>query len=232
MIADLQSQDKKVMMVGDGINDAPALVKADLGAAVGQGTDVAIESADVVLMRDDPRLAAGVIRLGRAVIRNIKQNLFWAFFYNLIGIPIAAGALTKLGIELNPMIAAAAMSMSSVCVVTNALRLRRFRLDLPDAGPAATADGAQPVALVHTDLPTVDSNVNKTNIKEDNTMKKTVKIEGMMCQMCVKHVKTALSALDPNVEVSLENKCATVDESVADDAIVAAVKEAGYEVVA
>ena len=232
VIADLQSQGKKVMMVGDGINDAPALVKADLGAAVGQGTDVAIESADVVLMRDDPRLAAGVIRLGRAVIRNIKQNLFWAFFYNLIGIPIAAGALTKLGIELNPMIAAAAMSMSSVCVVTNALRLRRFQLDLPDAGPAATADGAQPVALVHTDLPTVDSNVNKTNIKEDNTMKKTVKIEGMMCQMCVKHVKTALSALDPNVEVSLENKCATVDESVADDAIVAAVKEAGYEVVA
>ncbi len=232
VIADLQSQGKKVMMVGDGINDAPALVKADLGAAVGQGTDVAIESADVVLMRDDPRLAAGVIRLGRAVIRNIKQNLFWAFFYNLIGIPIAAGALTKLGIELNPMIAAAAMSMSSVCVVTNALRLRRFRLDLPDAGPAATADGAQPVALVHTDLPTVDSNVNKTNIKEDNTMKKTVKIEGMMCQMCVKHVKSALSALDPNVEVSLENKCATVDENVADDAIVAAVKEAGYEVVA
>ena len=232
VIADLQSQGKKVMMVGDGINDAPALVKADLGAAVGQGTDVAIESADVVLMRDDPRLAAGVIRLGRAVIRNIKQNLFWAFFYNLIGIPIAAGALSGLGVELNPMIAAAAMSMSSVCVVTNALRLRRFQLDLPDAGPAATADGAQPVALVHTDLPTVDSNVNKTNIKEDNTMKKTVKIEGMMCQMCVKHVKTALSALDPNVEVSLENKCATVDESVADDAIVAAVKEAGYEVVA
>ncbi len=232
VIADLQSQGKKVMMVGDGINDAPALVKADLGAAVGQGTDVAIESADVVLMRDDPRLAAGVIRLGRAVIRNIKQNLFWAFFYNLIGIPIAAGALSGLGIELNPMIAAAAMSMSSVCVVTNALRLRGFHLDLPDAGPAASADGAQPMVMVHTELSTVDSNDNKTNIKEDNTMKKTVKIEGMMCQMCVKHVKSALSALDPNVEVSLENKCATVDESVADDAIVAAVKEAGYEVVA
>ena len=232
VIADLQNQGKKVMMVGDGINDAPALVKADLGAAVGQGTDVAIESADVVLMRDDPRLAAGVIRLGRAVIRNIKQNLFWAFFYNLIGIPIAAGALTKLGIELNPMIAAAAMSMSSVCVVTNALRLRRFQLDLPDAGPAASADGAQPVAVVHTELSTVDSIKGKTNIKEEQTMKKTVKIEGMMCQMCVKHVKSALSALDPNVEVSLENKCATVDESVADDAIKAAVKEAGYEVVA
>ena len=232
VIADLQAQGRKVMMVGDGINDAPALVKADLGAAVGQGTDVAIESADVVLMRDDPRLAAGVIRLGRAVIRNIKQNLFWAFFYNLIGIPIAAGALSCLGVELNPMIAAAAMSMSSVCVVTNALRLRRFRLDLPDLGPAASADGAQPVAVVHTELPDMNPIDNKTNIKEEQTMKKTVKIEGMMCQMCVKHVKTALSALDPNVEVSLENKCASIDDSVADDAIAAAVKEAGYEVVA
>ncbi len=231
VIADLQSQGKKVMMVGDGINDAPALVKADLGAAVGQGTDVAIESADVVLMRDDPRLAAGVIRLGRAVIRNIKQNLFWAFFYNLIGIPIAAGALTKLGIELNPMIAAAAMSMSSVCVVTNALRLRRFKLDLPDVGPAESGDGAQAVTVVHTDLPDGNSTDSKNNIKEEQTMKKTVKIEGMMCQMCVKHVKNALSALDPNVEVSLENKCATVDEKVDDAAIAAAVKEAGYEVV-
>ncbi len=231
VIADLQGQGRKVMMVGDGINDAPALVKADLGVAVGQGTDVAIESADVVLMRDDPRLAAGVIRLGRAVIRNIRQNLFWAFFYNLIGIPIAAGALTKLGIELNPMIAAAAMSMSSVCVVTNALRLRRFQLDLPDVGPAESGDDAQAVTVVHTELPDMDSIDNKTNIKEEQTMKKTVKIEGMMCQMCVKHVKTALSALDPNVEVSLENKCATVDEKVDDAAIAAAVKEAGYEVV-
>ena len=232
VIADLQARGRRVMMVGDGINDAPALVKADLGAAVGQGTDVAIESADVVLMRDDPRLAAGAIQLGRAVIRNIRENLFWAFFYNLIGIPIAAGALSGLGVELNPMIAAAAMSMSSVCVVTNALRLRRFHLDLPDAGPAASTDAPQPVAVVHTELSTVNSNVNKTNIKEDKTMKKTVKIEGMMCQMCVKHVKSALSALDPGVEVSLQNKCASIDDQVDDAAIAAAVKEAGYEVVA
>ena len=235
VIAELQAQGKKVMMVGDGINDAPALVKADLGAAVGQGTDVAIESADVVLMRDDPRLAAGVIRLGRAVIRNIKQNLFWAFFYNLIGIPVAAGALSGLGIELNPMIAAAAMSMSSVCVVTNALRLRRFRLDLPEVGPADTAGEAGEVRVVHTDLQTAaqpsDTHNIANNMKEENPMKKTVKIEGMMCQMCVKHVKAALSALDPEVEVSLENKCATLDASVDAAAIAAAVKEAGYEVV-
>ena len=220
VIADLQGQGRKVMMVGDGINDAPALVKADLGVAVGQGTDVAIESADVVLMRDDPRLAAGVIRLGRAVIRNIRQNLFWAFFYNAIGIPIAAGVLAPLGVELSPMLAAAAMSMSSVCVVTNALRLRRFRLeDAQTPVTPATAPEAPPV------------NDNIEPVKEEATMSKTVKIEGMMCQMCVKHVKRALEPLDPAVEVSLENKCATLKADAPDDAIRAAVTEAGYEVV-
>ena len=227
-VAALQGEGRRVMMVGDGINDAPALVKADLGCAVGQGTDVAIESADVVLMRDDPRLAAGVIRLGRAVIRNIKENLFWAFFYNLIGIPIAAGALSGLGVELSPMIAAAAMSMSSVCVVSNALRLRRFRLDLPQPAPASPDAAPGDYALTHTDLPDTPS---VHYVKEDKPMKKTVKIEGMMCQMCVKHVKNALSPLDPEVEVSLENKCALIDESVDDAAVAAAVKEAGYEVV-
>ena len=219
VIADLQAKGKRVMMVGDGINDAPALVKADLGCAVGQGTDVAIESADVVLMRDDPRLAAGAIQLGRAVIRNIKENLFWAFFYNLIGIPIAAGALSGLGVELNPMIAAAAMSLSSVCVVTNALRLRRFRLDLAEA------------SAVQNDIPAASAAVDNHEIKEEIPMKKTVKIEGMMCQMCVKHVKAALAPLDSEVEVSLEDNCATLDANVDDAAIAAAVKEAGYEVV-
>lgn len=227
VIADLQAGGRKVMMVGDGINDAPALVKADLGCAVGQGTDVAIESADVVLMRDDPRLAAGAIQLGRAVIRNIRENLFWAFFYNLIGIPIAAGALSGLGVELNPMIAAAAMSMSSVCVVTNALRLRRFKLDLPEV--PASCPGACPV--ISDDTPAAPAAVDNNAIKEENPMKKTVKIEGMMCQMCVKHVKAALAPLDSEVEVSLENNCATLDANVDDAAIAAAVKEAGYEVV-
>ncbi|MDO4865394.1 MAG: heavy metal translocating P-type ATPase [Clostridia bacterium] len=239
VIAELQGQGKKVMMVGDGINDAPALVQADLGTAVGQGTDVAIESADVVLMRDDPRLAAGVIQLGRAVIRNIKENLFWAFFYNLIGIPIAAGALSSLGVELNPMIAAAAMSMSSVCVVSNALRLRRFKLKLDGAAREAGEKPAEASVVQVVSTPIATGNTaagaavdrSQANHEEDNTMKKTVKIEGMMCQMCVKHVKSALSALDPNVEVSLENKCAEIDAAVADDAIAAAVKEAGYEVV-
>ena len=235
VIAELQAKGRRVMMVGDGINDAPALVKADLGAAVGQGTDVAIESADVVLMRDDPRLAAGVIRLGRAVIRNIRQNLFWAFFYNLIGIPIAAGALSGMGIELNPMIAAAAMSMSSVCVVTNALRLRRFRMDLDTPAQGGPVQGAAAgFTVVHTALAPAragDGNTDHQKSKEDKTMKKTVKIEGMMCQMCVKHVKSALSALDPEVEVSLENNCATLNADVDDAAIKAAVTEAGYEVV-
>ena len=217
VIAELQKQGRRVMMVGDGINDAPALVKADLGVAVGQGTDVAIESADVVLMRDDPRLAAGAIRLGRAVIRNIRQNLFWAFFYNSIGIPVAAGALAPLGVTLSPMLAAAAMSLSSVCVVTNALRLKGFKLNYAPITRETTAP-APAAPVVH-------------NNKEEETMSKTVKIEGMMCQNCVKHVKKALEALDPAVEVSLEKKCATVDANVDDAAIKAAVTDAGYEVV-
>ena len=217
VVAQLQGEGRKVMMVGDGINDAPALTRADLGVAIGQGTDVAIESADVVLVRDDPMLAAGMIRLGKATIRNIRQNLFWAFFYNAIGIPLAAGALIPFGIELDPMFAALAMSLSSFCVVTNALRLRGFRLKRAAAAPEKTAEaGARPVQV--------------QTIKEEVPMK-TIHIEGMMCAHCVAHVKKALEPLDPKVEVSLADKSATVRADLDDATLTKAVVDAGYEVV-
>ena len=179
-----------VMMVGDGINDAPALTRADLGVAVARGADVAIESADCVLVRDDPALAAGAVALGRATMRNIKQNLFWACFYNGLMIPIAAGALSGLGIVMNPMIAAAAMSLSSVCVVTNALRLRKFRFGNE---PECRDNVCQSAAVEP-----------KEDIKEEEKMKKTVKIDGMMCPRCVAHVKKALDAIGVEAEVVLE----------------------------